>query len=697
MISRLFGYGQKPSYAGGSDDPPPAEEQKLPRAPGSLYVTTVKSDGTPEQRVVYMSCDAFVRPTADEHSFDLVVSRKEDEEDADSALPADVTFPIDAAGRFDCDEVRFGWNDRGGKRYNMDIDEEADANQLHYALSSALFHNLHGAAPGPNDKEELDGLLTKAEAPVASNLLQAAGELLRVSGELYRYDVENGRFQTIAPEVIVTINSAVVKEDNSRAYMMMVYKQDTGNRLMESEVNNAMNGQFYTSTLSIVWVLNLDPNVDEDAVARGEIDPESQMCLSVKLKDAEDFVRLRNQYSVCLYEVNHQASMDDLKLKDEDRGYIEDSVRDDVEPMDIDSDAEEAEDTRTVQDHVPGHTASVDATDDGMFNSQLAVSANNDRTFVVRGNKMGVFQTGDDGAEFKTMVQFKDPSQQGALFNPANILLHEKDTAMLVLDPRDSTKLMRMDLERGEIVDTWTGGLTANTPIKAVQRSEKYSNLTDTKEFVGINQNQLLRMDPRSREFIVQSKKYAAGTRAKLDCVATTGAGYLAVASENGDIRLFDQIGKNAKTHLPGLGDRMIGIDVSEDGNYVLATTAKYLLIVDTRVKGQVKGGFLKSMGKNKPAPRKLTIKPEDIVKYRMGEINFTAAHFNTGPSLERSIVTSSGPFIITWNFRAVKLGRLDSYKVKRYQDTVVADDFAYNNDGRIVVTLPNDVSVAHR
>ncbi len=136
---------------------------------------------------------------------------------------------------------------------------------------------------------------------------------------------------------------------------------------------------------------------------------------------------------------------------------------------------------------------------------------------------------------------------------------------------------------------------------------------------------------------------------------------------------------------------------MTEDGNFVLATTAKYLLIIDTRVQGSEKGGFLKSMGKNKPPPRKLVIKATDIAKYRMGEINFTPAHFNTGSSLERSIVTSTGPFIVTWNFRAIKMGKLDSYKVNRYRDNIVADDFAYNDDGRIVVTLPNNVGVARR
>eukprot|EP00172_Hildenbrandia_rubra_P003417 Plantae.Rhodophyta-Hildenbrandia_rubra.ctg54714.p1 GENE.Plantae.Rhodophyta-Hildenbrandia_rubra.ctg54714~~Plantae.Rhodophyta-Hildenbrandia_rubra.ctg54714.p1 ORF type:complete len:312 (-),score=39.90 Plantae.Rhodophyta-Hildenbrandia_rubra.ctg54714:137-1072(-) len=305
---------------------------------------------------------------------------------------------------------------------------------------------------------------------------------------------------------------------------------------------------------------------------------------------------------------------------------------------------------------------------------------------------MGVFKTGEEDVAFRDVLRMKDPSKPGTFIKPSKIMLHDQDTSMLLLDSTDDSKVMRMDLNRGEIVETWKGA--GSQPFSSIHRAEKYSNMTPMQEFVGLNKNQLMRMDPRTRDFVVQSKRYAAGTKTNFQSMATTGSGHIVAASATGDLRLYDTIGKNAKTHLPGLGDPIIGTDVTEDGRFVLATTAKYLLIVDTRVSGQQKSGFLKSMGKNKPAPVKLTITPRDVVRYRMGAINFTPAHFNTGSSLERSIVTSTGPFIVTWNFRAVKQGRLDCYQVKRYRDNVVADEFAYNDDGKIVVTLPNDVTL---
>lgn len=698
MLGRLLGMSSGPKYDtdGSADQLTPVPD---PPALGALYFSKTGSDGALQQTCMYTFCEVVVRPTATRFKFELAISRSEQEEpdNEESDFPLDVVFPIEKSSNFFCDGERFGWSDRSGKRFNLDLDSDVSPDELRKAIASALYQNIHSALPGADDEAELEDLLKVQEDPVDDERIIAKGELMRVSAEMFKFDLDKNVFVPMCPLVTVTINSAVVKDDNSRAYLMLVYDTASGERIMESEISNALNAQFFSQSLSLVWLMSLTPAEETTNPPDGEFDPETSMCLSIKLPEAEDFVKLRNQYSVCLYEVNHQASIEDMKLKDGDIAFIEDSARDDVDLMDVDEeDPEEEEEERHVRDANPTVGGTMVEEDDGMHNSHLAIAANHDRTFVVRGNKMGVFETGDEGAAFKTTVQFKNPDT-GKSFTPSKVLLHQMDRSMLLLDPEDESRIMRMDLERGEVVDSWAGGLTANTPVKTVHKSSKYSNLTDQQDFVGVNKNQLLRMDPRTNEFVVQSKKYAASTRARLDCVATTGAGYLAVASETGDIRLFDQIGKNAKTHLPGISGAIVGIDVTEDGFFVLVTTPKYLLIIDTRVKGREKGGFMQSMGKHKPAPRKLTIRSEDIVKHRMGELNFTTAHFNTGSTLERSIVTSTGPFIVVWNFRQVKMGRLDCYTIKRYSDNVVADDFTFNNDGRIVVTMPNDVSVARR
>jgi hypothetical protein len=49
----------------------------------------------------------------------------------------------------------------------------------------------------------------------------------------------------------------------------------------------------------------------------------------------------------------------------------------------------------------------------------------------------------------------------------------------------------------------------------------------------------------------------------------------------------------------------------------------------------------------------------------RISQVNFTPARFNVGDGItEDWIVTSTGPYIITWNFRKIRQGRKPDYKV---------------------------------
>lgn len=681
------------------------------RVSGSFYTVTTSSDEptTPSQQptCIFVMCEVFVRPAIEHFTFELVIVRTDDENENENVneeeeQPSDMIFTIDKSSSFLNESNQFTMYDRTGKKYILDIDDESSSLQLNQSISIALYQKLYSSLPSKQDEEDmkiLNSLLSKPIEPTPEDLLVSKGELLRVNVELLKFEQELNDFLPVIPSVIATINSAIIDEDTGkRVYVMALYLPSSGELIFEVEINNSLNSQFFTTLLRFVWFMAKDGDVDVEEVLLGNGDISTVAAFAIRLESDSSFVEFRNQFSLCLYEVNQNASVNDLKLKDSDIEYIQNSARDDIDMMDVaeqEGDVEEEEipeRERNVKD--ARNRASLGEPNDGLENSQLAIASHHDRTFVVRGNKMGVFQTGDEGAEWKTTINFKNNDKS---FKPSKVLLHRMDNSMLLLDSENDKRIMRMDLERGEIVDTWSGELTANTPINQIHQTSKYAHRTDEQDFIGLNKNQILKMDPRTQQLFVQSKKYASGTRARLECIATTGNGYLAAASENGDIRLFDQIGKNAKTHLPGLGDKIIGIDVTEDGHFILATTEKYLLLIDSTVQGQVKDGFQKSMGKNKPKPRKLTITNNDLLKHRMGKIMFTTAHFNTGSKLEKSIVTSTGPFIVIWNFRQVKMGKVGSYTIKRYQDNVVADNFPFDNDGRIVVTLPNDVSVAKR
>jgi len=149
-----------------------------------------------------------------------------------------------------------------------------------------------------------------------------------------------------------------------------------------------------------------------------------------------------------------------------------------------------------------------------------------------------------------------------------------------------------------------------------------------------------------------------------------------------------------ATTAFPGLGDPIIGIDVTTDGEWVLATCATYLVLIPT--KAGVKDGFNgRGLGKEKPNAIQLWLKSEDI--HKIGKVSFTPAKFNQEEGKESAIVTSSGQFVITWSLAKAKKGISFSYEMKKYGDVIVADDFEYNSDKRVVVTMPDNIVLASR
>jgi len=258
-----------------------------------------------------------------------------------------------------------------------------------------------------------------------------------------------------------------------------------------------------------------------------------------------------------------------------------------------------------------------------------------------------------------------------------------------------------MDLEYGKIVDEWKVhddiGITNFAP------ENKFAQTTDEQTFLGLSHNALYRVDPRlSGNKLVDSQLKQYASKNDFSALAATSKGHVAVASNKGDIRLFDRLGINAKTHIPALGEAIIGVDVSSDGRYILATCRTYLLLIDVLQndgKNAGKLGFEKSFAKDsKPQPRRLTLSPEHLAQIQhetKSSLSFTQAHFNAGPNeTEKSIVTSTGPYVVTWDFKKVLANKRGAYNIKRYTEEVKADNFRFGSDQNVIVALPDQVDM---
>ncbi|QRV72435.1 vacuolar import and degradation protein 27 [Ceratobasidium sp. AG-Ba] len=469
------------------------------------------------------------------------------------------------------------------------------------------------------------------------------------------------------------IRASIVENDEYDYYMVAV-EGDT--YWLAHPISSDLNGRWSKALLSFTW-----SHLSKEGVASswcflcvGDV---TQTTVGKAKADEQ-------QYAIDSYSYDQDVEMENAS--DEE---------DDVEDVLSTVDEEESGDEDDSEDE---HAARMP--DAGGKNKLLANGYKNGLSYIARGKNIGVFRkTEDDQLEYAATIS-KVLTPQGKQFAPKKMMLHQQDATLVLMNEQNPNSLYQMDIETGKVVEEWK--ISDHMEINSMAPDSKFAQMTPGQTLVGTSHNALFRIDPRvSGNKLVDSEYKQYATKAAFSSVATTDKGGLAVASEKGDIRLFDTIGKNAKTALPALGDPVIGVDVTADGRYVVATCRTYLLLIDTLIgEGRYAGslGFDRSFPADaKPMPKRLQLRPEHV-GYMGGQVSFTPARFNSGPEAEEQyIVTSTGNFVIAWDFRKVKKGRLDRYDIKQYEQQVMADDFRMGDNKDIVVALSDNVHLTKK
>ncbi|KAG6902236.1 hypothetical protein C0995_002868 [Termitomyces sp. Mi166 len=542
--------------------------------------------------------------------------------------------------------------------------------------------------------------------------------LISYEAELYMWDPKTEHFHN---QGIVMAN--IMRPKNTPFQYWLTAENDTG-LLLAHQITQDMNQRFSHKMFTLTW--------------NHQADDGSQSSWLFHFAE-EHLAAFLQKFSECLWETLHHSSWAKLKvrsfhfnflraphsIKADEQNYAV-SANEDVEMRDVENDENDEEEVLSELDPDEGSyqpkymgpyysaliTEPSDEEEDydeeqdistkipgSDRNSQLTVGYKGDRSYVVRGNNIGVFNHSvENGVKFYGSIT-KLATPKGKKFKPKHVMLHDQDTKMVLMNPSEPHSLFSMDIERGKIVEEWK--VHDDIMVDHIAPDNKFAQTTREQTLVGVSHNSLFRIDPRvSGNKMVENEYKQYVSKNKFSGVTTTANGRLAVASEKGDIRLFDSIGKNAKTALPPLGDPIIGIDVTADGRYIVATTRTYLLLIDTLIgEGRYQGslGFDRSFPATaKPMPRRLQLRTEHVAY--MGSISFTPAKFNQGPGKEENaIVTSSGQFIIAWDFKKVKKGYLDRYEIKKYEDHVVQDNFKFGDDKEIIVALDNNVLAVNK
>ena len=325
-------------------------------------------------------------------------------------------------------------------------------------------------------------------------------------------------------------------------------------------------------------------------------------------------------------------------------------------------------------------------------NRQMTQAFKYDKAFLIKDNNtidVLNLEEGENNINKNTsFIPFK---------NKENIQITEAkmfngDNQILFKDKINVDTLWQYDLNKENIVQEWKCGDNGANLIDFTH-SKKLGQLSPYCDIYGINKNKIFSMDGRvnRKNKIVEDKIYGPGSSKDFTCIATPQFEAFATGSNDGNIRLYNDITKNAKTLIPCFGDPIISIDITKNGDYLLVTCEKYLMLINTRGDND-ENAFTVTLKRAKRKPITLKMNPEDVVNKQLGEDNYTPAKFDVNKSTNETIITSSlGPYIIVWNFEQVKKGNINTYQMKNVNEYVIGNTTKFDKN-KLIVTMPNKV-----
>jgi hypothetical protein len=302
------------------------------------------------------------------------------------------------------------------------------------------------------------------------------------------------------------------------------------------------------------------------------------------------------------------------------------------------------------------------------------------------------------------------------LYTPTKLLLHSGGEKLLTLTPEKDV-ICRLDTETGKNIGQMSVKLfhpDLSASLDTVVPLKKFSHLESQNDLslAAICGNTLSKIHwdtrlPVVKDYVLDtSESLTKAMRFRFTAITTTKEGHIAVGSKDGSIRLYTggDIVKRAKTELCQLGDQITGLDVSCDSEWLLGTTVDYLIVFKTTWSDQhgEHNAFKRSIPIKEKSVMVLTIPKEYLKKHKIKKLNFTPARFDSSPLhskvIEEEIVTSTGPFIVRFKFRKVKVDyqrdriQLTSKPIiYKQEENIVDKTFSYNGDC-IVAALCHDL-----
>ena len=466
---------------------------------------------------------------------------------------------------------------------------------------------------------------------------------------------------------------------NSESYLKLIDIGDFNFLLLLEDKENIL---IYTKLSNKNSVI-IDENLFNTSFLTYENKNFNAYKFELKEKNIKEIRTIRNLILKCLFESNTKSKYNNLSKQAQEfidyEGIYED---------------ENSKDNINIKNSVLTfkNFSVIDSYKGETKNRQMTQAFKYDKAFLIKDdNTINILNLEEGENNFNNNTSFI-PFKNNENVQISDAKMFNGDNQILFKDKINKDTLWQYDINKESIVQEWKCGDNGAKLIDFTH-SQKLGQLSPYCDIYGINKNKIFSMDGRvnRKNKIVEDKIYGPGSSKDFTCIATPQFEAFAIGSKDGNIRLYNDINKNAKTLIPCFGDPIISIDITKNGDYLLVTCEKYLMLINTRGDHD-ENAFTVTLKRAKRKPITLKLSPEDVVNKKLGEDNYTPAKFDINKTTNETIITSSlGPYIIVWNLEQVKKGILNSYQIKNVNEYVIGNTTKFDKN-KLIVTMPNKV-----
>ncbi|KAJ9457477.1 VID27-like protein [Diplonema papillatum] len=591
-------------------------------------------------------------------------------------------------------------------------------------VARGLFSSLSGDAPvEPQSADDVGEVKPAAEDSMYE---------VKWTGRVSLYHKQDSVYVQMVPECTMTLAQV---EKAPAQFVIDMHSIEDEKLIIRTPVGDMLSLTYHDSTFSVLFVVALEASarfVHYSAIVAGESDKAQDLAL-------RNFVAAYNTASFDTYvndvdEDGRAGSPDETDLwspaasPEPEYGY-----GDPVLPPSGDTEDELMEcdvyedDSGSPLDETPMRRKLQRKTKD--TNLMFSDALEDHRLFVLKnrpdhGNVVGVCAYGDEGFDSNNTVDI-----EGLTWNKKH--LHASE---LVCMPQEHGKALLLDPEAAE-GGVYLADLNAEKVVAHYKAADNFdiqidhvlptSAETDPSLVTCLVDNNVFAMDLRKNADNCGVTGPTGITKSVLDwsltlnssakylsCHATSPTGKLAVGNYSGEIRLYSGTPgtqksngkanpKTAKTLLKGDGHPIRFLDITQKGDWLLATLDKFLLLLRIDFEddaGNAKNGFDVPMGERKPKPIKLALSLDKMGAIGAGATFKKARFERTRRDADESrIVASIGNTLASWSLDLIKRNteigvRMVGTKTERRNLVDVAaakDGVKYITESNVVMEKP--------